>query len=403
MPTWRHARLHDVAGAVTIVEDGGDGFVDQVGFRLHGEGIAQAHGERHDRGDGVGLVLARDVGRRAVDRFVERALFAGLGVARAQRGRRQHADRARQLRRFVGQDVAEQIVGDDDVELLRVAHELHGAVVGEDVGEFDVLVFGGVEFRDLFLPEQARGHHVVLFGGGDFVAAQAREFEGDAGDAVDFVRRVNLRVDGAAFAVGNRGDAARFAEIDAAREFAHDHDVEAGDDFGLERRRGFQRVEADRGAQVCEQAEVFAQAEQGRLGAFGVGNARPSRAAHRAEEHGVRVHRLLHRGFGDGRAVLVVGRAADEVAVDLELRARLGVEPGDDALDLGHHFGADAVAGEEEQSSSSSIGSLTNSIIRWMRYAWLISAVFAIRDPFDMPSRASHGSSIGAVLSLIEQ
>ena len=50
-----------------------------------------------------------------------------------------------------------------------------------------------------------------------------------------------------------------------------------------------------------------------------------------------------------GHAVLVVGRAADEVGVGLELGAAALVEEVDDALDLGDGFDADAVAGQQEQ------------------------------------------------------
>ena len=47
--------------------------------------------------------------------------------------------------------------------------------------------------------------------------------------------------------------------------------------------------------------------------------------------------------------VRVVGRAADEVRLRLERRDALPVQPGHDLLDLAHHLGADAVAGQEKQ------------------------------------------------------
>ena len=79
--------------------------------------------------------------------LVERLAPAGLGIGRAERGRGQHAERARQHGGLVGKHVAEQVVGDDDVELLGVAHQLHGAVVGEDVLELDVRRVGLVDWR----------------------------------------------------------------------------------------------------------------------------------------------------------------------------------------------------------------------------------------------------------------
>ena len=61
--------------------------------------------------------------------------FLGLGVDLAERGRRQHAERAGEHGGDVGEHVAEQVVGDDDVELLGPAHELHAAGIGELVLE----------------------------------------------------------------------------------------------------------------------------------------------------------------------------------------------------------------------------------------------------------------------------
>ncbi len=45
----------------------------------------------------------------------------------------------------------------------------------------------------------------------------------------------------------------------------------------------------------------------------------------------------------------VVGTTADQAFLDREGHLALGIEPGNDPLHLFHHFGADAVAGEDEQ------------------------------------------------------
>ena len=55
-------------------------------------------------------------------------------------------------RRFVRQNIAEQVIRDDDVELLRPAHQLHGAIVGEDVVERDVAVALVMHARDHLVP-----------------------------------------------------------------------------------------------------------------------------------------------------------------------------------------------------------------------------------------------------------
>ena len=46
-----------------------------------------------------------------------------------------------------------------------------------------------------------------------------------------------------------------------------------------------------------------------------------------------------------GRAVRVIGCAADEVFADVKGEAAVCAIPVDDLADLGHNFGADAVAG----------------------------------------------------------
>ena len=49
------------------------------------------------------------------------------------------------------------------------------------------------------------------------------------------------------------------------------------------------------------------------------------------------------------RAVFVIGAAANEVFGDIEGDAALGTEPVDDFADFRHDFGADAVAGQDEE------------------------------------------------------
>ena len=96
---------------------------------------------------GLALPCAGDVGRRAVHRLVERLAAGRSSGRRPERGRGQHPERAGQHRGDVGEHVAEEVVGDDDVELLRGADELHAAGVGEHVGELDVGEAGGVGRR----------------------------------------------------------------------------------------------------------------------------------------------------------------------------------------------------------------------------------------------------------------
>lgn len=105
------ACLREVGGAGAVVQCLFDRFVDGVGFGGQVERIFEHHRRREDGRDGVGNVLAGDGRRGAVDGLVEsarRVVDAGGG---------QNAYAADALRREVGENVAKQVAGDDDVEL----------------------------------------------------------------------------------------------------------------------------------------------------------------------------------------------------------------------------------------------------------------------------------------------
>ena len=123
----------------------------------------------------------------------------------------------------------------------------------------------------------------------------AREFEADAGDALDLVGVVDLGIDCALLAVAEIGDGFRLAEIDPAGQLAHDHDVEAFDQFALE--AGSIRPAPDSttaGPQIGEQPEVLAQPQQPGFRPHLIGHAVPFRTADRAEDHRVGGLGLCH-------------------------------------------------------------------------------------------------------------
>ena len=120
--------------------------------------------------------------------------------------------------------------------------------------------------------------------------------------------------------------------------------------LALERGGVGERRIADRGTQIGEQLEVLAQAQQAGLGALVVRHAVPFRPADRAEHHRVgglralawsrprsprRARRRRSRRRGRSRSRMAAAARAFTQATTL--------------LDLGHHFGADAVAGEQEE------------------------------------------------------
>ena len=128
-------------------------------------------------------------------------------------------------------------------------------------------------------PQPAGLEHVGLV---DARHPRARGAEGDAGDALDLLARVDA-------GVGGRVRGARLlAEVDPAGELAHDEQVGALDQLALERARVVQRRDRPDRAQVGEQAEALAQAEQpllgpglGRVGGVPLRARRPRPAARR--------------------------------------------------------------------------------------------------------------------------
>ena len=96
--------------------------------------------------------------------------------------------------------------------------------------------------------------------------ALSRQIEGDADDALDLGLGIDFGVDPAAAAVRHCLDAARLAEIDAAGQLAHDHQIEAGDELALQARRVGQRLEHHRRAQIGEQVHLLAQPQDAALG-----------------------------------------------------------------------------------------------------------------------------------------
>ncbi len=100
---------------------------------------------------------------------------------------------------------------------------------------------------------------------------------------------------------------------------------------------------ADGRAEIGEQAEVLAQAEDGLLGAQLALQLVVFPVADGAEQHRVGFLGELERGFGQRMAMRLVGRAADQGRFHFELRSS-DVEHADG---LGDDFGADAITGKD--------------------------------------------------------
>jgi hypothetical protein len=92
---------------------------------------------------------------------------------------------AGQHRGEVRQEIAEQVVGDDHVELLGPAGQLHRAGIGIHVRQLHIRILAVVHFLHHLAPQDARFHHVGLFHRADLVVALPRQAEGGAGHAGD--------------------------------------------------------------------------------------------------------------------------------------------------------------------------------------------------------------------------
>src|SRR3990172_4926534 len=113
------SRLVNVGRAKPPVKDRLHGLLDCRCRLLHVEGEPHHHGRREDRGYGVRHVLAGDIGGAPVNGLVHGA------VPRWPEARRgEHPYGAGKHGRLVGEDVAEHVARDYDVELLRVPYEL---------------------------------------------------------------------------------------------------------------------------------------------------------------------------------------------------------------------------------------------------------------------------------------
>ncbi len=208
------------------------------------ERVAQHHRHRKDGGERIGDALAGDIRRGAVDRFVEALAFF------VERRRGQHADRAGEHRRLIRKNIAEQVAGDDHVELLRVTNQLHGAVVDVHVAQLDVEMFFSLVADD-FPPELGGLEHIRLVYRAKLLGPLARRLEADARDAPD----LGLAVAHGVEALPHPGllmDPLRLAEVDVAGQLAHDQQVEPGNQLCAQRRRRGELRMDDRGAKVRE-------------------------------------------------------------------------------------------------------------------------------------------------------
>ena len=197
-------------------------------------------------------------------------------------------------------------------------------------------------------PQPAGRHDVGLVGLGHFLPAAAGKFEAHPHQAADFLFGVRGRVDGGPVGLAPAA-ALRLAKIRPAGQLTQDDQIDPTHNVGFEG-RGIDQgvVDLDR-ADVGEELEALAQAEQALLRPdFGLRIL--ARPAHSPEQNRI-------RGFGLGPGVggqclaRLFDRAdAKQGGVELD---RMAIFIGDgpyDAHALGNDFRANVITGEDADS-----------------------------------------------------
>ena len=132
-PGSRPVRVREIGRTEPVADGMFDGPFDGARLGLEAECMSKEHRRGCNRADRVGHVLPGDIRRRPVHRLEQpRAL--------AKTGGRKQTERSDDRASLVRQDVAEEVLGEDDVEGRRSKRNLHRAGVHIHVIERDVRI-----------------------------------------------------------------------------------------------------------------------------------------------------------------------------------------------------------------------------------------------------------------------
>ena len=210
-------------------------------------------------------------GKRTVNRLVDTVdLALAVGDA-AQAGAGQQTEGAGDDAGLVGDDITEEVAGDNDtVELAGVLDHDHGGGVDELVLDLQLGELLGHDLGDGFAPQTAGGQHVGLVQTphGERGVVLEGEVCREPGDALDLGTRVRLRVHRVAAAVVLLA----LAKVDAARQLTDDVEVDATAHVRAQRRALDQRGRREVArTQVAECAHLLAKLQDTLFGADGAG------------------------------------------------------------------------------------------------------------------------------------
>src|ERR1035438_10189186 len=184
--------------------------------------------------------------------------------ASSDASRREQSERSHDSAGLVGQDVAEHVLGEDDVEFGGLEDERHGGRVHIHVRKLDIGKIAGDASYD-FTPKPRALQNIRLIDREQALAAGLSELKGDAGNALDLRFAIAHGVDRLACA-GSAFDGARLAEIQSAEQFAHDEDVGSLDDFLAQWRTGSKRGIKSGRTEIGESPELLSQAQESSFG-----------------------------------------------------------------------------------------------------------------------------------------
>lgn len=176
----------EIGSGDLIVKRGFDRLLQQVRLVVPAQKI-QHHSGSENRAERVSNSLPSDVGGGAVYGLKKRSA-AGMDVPGGS-----EAETTSELCGQIADDVAKEIVGDDDVELTRVADQFHGEGVDVEMARLDFGKFDADGSEDA-LPKITSESHGIGFVGHaqavEFVGASV--FESVANDALDAFAGVDV-------------------------------------------------------------------------------------------------------------------------------------------------------------------------------------------------------------------
>jgi len=225
----------------TLIQRIPDRLLELIGSALTSpEGIAERHRKRAEHGNRIGETLARNIRRRTMHRLVHviALRLPGLLVHGAKSGGWQHTQRACEHGGDVREHIAEQIVSNNHVELLRPTDKLHAECIGELMLKHDIGIFTLMQRCDHFIPQRRPSeHHVAALS--DEVTLLRRLRAISKAIRPGLVRSHVLYRPAYSTArsspFSKRDDFLRLAKVRRRIGRAHDHDVKTFDEITLQR------------------------------------------------------------------------------------------------------------------------------------------------------------------------